>query len=216
MLDALRDLLAPDGVDLIGSCGVEAWDARAPAHLASQSLFPGARGAIVVGSAGPTLFRRFRDAAERDASFARLEHPLDAFVGRVLDRGDALLASRGVRARRFEPTFLATPRIDFRTLGELAGLGAQGPFGLAIHPVHGPWWALRGAWLVDVEVPTPARIDSPCAGCARPCVGGDGATTIDRSTAEMRLRCPVGVASRYDADAIAYHHDRARPSWLRP
>jgi epoxyqueuosine reductase QueG len=206
----VAEVLEGTGMELVGAFPASEWDARAPRpELRCEALLPEARGAIVVGSAGPSLFRAFREQADPS-----LEHPLDAFVGTILDRVDAAFAQANVRARRFEPTVVATPRIDFRTLAELAGLGTMGPFGMLIHPVHGPWWALRGAWLVDREVESPEKPSSPCVGCARPCLAGADPTTIGFATAEMRLRCPIGVASRYDDDAIAYHHLGVRPSFL--
>lgn len=211
MKTLVAEVLAGTGIELVGAFAASEWDARAPrADLRADALLPGARSAIVVGSAGPALFRAFREHARPE-----IEHPLDHFVGTILDRVDAAFANASVRSRRFEPTFTATPRLDFRALAELAGLGTMGPFGIAIHPVHGPWWALRGAWLVDRDVEPSPKPRAPCAGCPRPCLAGADPTTIGFATAEMRLRCPVGVASRYDDDAIAYHHQGIRPDFLQ-
>jgi hypothetical protein len=78
-----------------------------------------------------------------------------------------------------------------------------------IHPAHGPWWALRAAYLVDVDVQPTPEIVAPCLGCAAPCVANEPRPIpLDRSTAEMRRRCPIGVASRYDDEQIAYHYAR--------
>ena len=75
---------------------------------------------------------------------------------------------------------------------------------------HGPWIALRGAWLVDVDVPSPKAVVSPCVGCPAPCVGGPGVRVgIERSTSEMRTRCIVGAESRYDDAQIAFHYGKA-------
>jgi epoxyqueuosine reductase QueG len=206
LLDSLAARLAAAGMDLIGTTSVTAWDAHAPAQLRAESLLSGARSVIVVGSAGPRLWNAFRAAAPHSG-----EHPLDEFVTRALIDAESELSA--VRARRFEASFMFEPRVDFRTLGRLAGLGDVGPFGLLIHPVHGPWFGLRGAWLVDCELPQ-APLSSPCVGCAAPCVGSAGETTLDRSTAAMRLRCPFGTASRYSDEQLAYHHDGTRPPWL--
>jgi hypothetical protein len=140
-------------------------------------------------------------------------NPYDRFVAETLDRADDALRSRGVRFRRFEAAFHALPRVDFVTLARLVGLGEPGPFRLLIHSEHGAWWALRGAWLVDVEVEPPRPEPSPCAGCPAPCVGGwqNGWQNDEgvRATPEVRGRCVVGQSSRYDDDQIEYHTDRA-------
>ncbi len=206
LLERLGARLRPVGMDLIGVTSATAWDEHAPKHLQAEVLLPGARSAIVVGSAGRGLWETFRAAAPHEG-----EHPLDEFVTRALI--DAEREFEGVRARRFEASFTFEPRIDFRTLGRRAGLGDVGPFGLLIHPSHGPWFGLRGAWLIDRELPV-AALSTPCRGCVAPCVGREGQTTLDRSTAAMRLRCPLGIASRYGDEQIAYHHDGTRPEWL--
>jgi hypothetical protein len=206
----LREALVGSGIELVGSCGIAAYDAAAPEAVRSAALLPGARGVVVVGSAGPTLWRLFRAWTDADPGRWDQQHPYDAFVASLLARGDEALARGGVRFRRFEAAFAATPRLNFVALARLAGLGTPGPFMLAIHATHGAWWALRGAWLVDAEVDPPAPDRSPCVGCPAPCVGGwDNAGGIVRASPEVRARCVVGQASRYDDDQIAYHYDRA-------
>jgi len=209
----VRDALAGTGIELVGSCSIEAYDARAPEAFRAAAMMPGARGLVVAASAGPALWRRFRAEMAHDAARWDAPHPYDAFVASLLARADAALAQAGVAFRHFEAAFHAPVRVNFVALAELAGLGSAGPFGLLIHATHGPWWALRGAWLVDAEVEPPGehrpRSSSPCAGCAAPCVGGwDHAGDIAGATPEVRARCVVGQASRYDEDQIAYHYDR--------
>ncbi len=200
------------GLNLVGSCSVEAYDRRAPRGLRSPDLMTRARGVIVVASAGRGLWSAFRaamDANEEEIGGWHKEHPLDSYVASALDRADLALAQAGVGTRRFEPTLNAPLPIDFRALGEIAGMGTMGPFGLLIHETHGPWWALRGAWLVDVEVPAAATPRAQCAGCAAPCLGSSRRPEgILLATPTVRGRCPVGQESRYTDEQIAYHYDR--------
>lgn len=201
----VREALRGSGVDLVASCGVRAWDERAPHVLQTAALMRDARGVVVAASAGPALWRELGARAPWQR-----EHPLDTLVAEVLARADQALARAGVRFRRFEASFHAQPRLDFVALGEIAGLGSRGPFGMLIHEQHGPWWALRGAWLVDADVEPPPAHRPPCAGCAAPCVSGwDRARgVVAQATFEVRSRCVLS-ASRYDDDQIAYHSDRA-------
>jgi hypothetical protein len=210
----IRAALAGTPLDLVASCDIEAYDAAAPEAFQSSGWLPGARGLVVVGSAGPDLWRRLREgrgvAGPASPGEAAAEaDPLDRFVSRLLDRGDRALASAAIPFRRFEAAVYATPRVDFLALGRLVGLGSPGPFGILIHPIHGPWWALRGAWLVDAPVDHYAAPARPCEGCAAPCVGGwEHSGGVGLATAETRGRCVVGQASRYDEDQIAYHQKR--------
>jgi hypothetical protein len=205
----VREALAGSGIEVIGSCGIEAYDAAAPEAFRSAALMPGARGVVVAASAGPALWRAFRVRMDARPALWDDPHPYDAFVASLLARADDALGRAGVAFRRFDAAFDATPRVDFLALARLTGLGSPGPFALYIHATHGPWWALRGAWLVDGEVDPPRVQRPPCEGCAAPCVGGwDHAGSIVRATPEVRSRCVVGQASRYDEDQIAYHYDR--------
>jgi hypothetical protein len=220
----VRHALTGSGVEIVGSCGVDAYDAVAPEAFRSGIWMPGARGLVVVGSAGPALWRRLRARLDGDRSTAHLgsgpsaaplrgwdqEHPLDEFVAEILTGADAALAAAGVRFHRFDAAVTATPRTDFVAMARLAGLGSPGPFGLLIHADHGPWWALRGAWLVDAAVDPPGAHRPPCAGCPAPCVGGwSNAGGLSFATVAARSLCVVGQQSRYDDDQVAYHYDRA-------
>jgi len=211
----VRAALAGTGLEVVGSCPITAYDVVAPEAMRSGAWMPGARGLVVVGSAGPALWRLFRERMDADRVLWNEPAPYDAFVAALLDRADEALLRAGVHFRRFEAAFDATPRVDFLALGRLAGLGSPGPFRLLIHETHGAWWALRGAWLVDAEVaPQPAH-RPPCEGCPAPCVGGwEHAGGVVLATAEVRGRCVVGQASRYDDDQLAYHYDR-EATWTR-
>ena len=203
------EALLGSGLNLAASCGVEPYDHRAPRGFRSADLMPRARGVVVVGSAGRELWAELRAASEKDSLFWSREDPLDTHVAEILDRADLALARAGIGSRRFEPTLSASLAhgIDFRALGELTGLGSMGPFGIVIHPVHGPWWALRGAWLVDVDVVAPSAFPAPCAGCHAPCLGSTRPEGILLATELVRRRCIVGQDSRYSDEQIAYHYD---------
>src|SRR5689334_15782858 len=117
LLARLRETLGDGGLNLVAAVEAGAWDAAGPpAGFAAGELLDGARSLIVVGSGGRALWGRFT-AWLGEAARERLTdelHPLDRYVAGVLDRGDAIFAEEGVRARRFEPTFLFQPRLDFR------------------------------------------------------------------------------------------------------
>ena len=224
----VRAALVGTGIEVVASCGIAEYDASAPADLRSTALLPGARGVVVVGSAGPALWRLFLARTRVDAGVWDQEHPYDAFVAELLARADEALASAGVRHHRFDAAYAAPVRVSFIALARLTGLGVPGPFGLVIDRRHGPWWALRGAWLVDAETEPPLAGASPCATCTAPCIGGWAhAGGIALATPEARSRCVVGQASRFDDDQVAYHYDREntrarllrerqkRPSWPR-
>jgi epoxyqueuosine reductase QueG len=206
----VRQALGGTGIELVASCAASDYDARAPAAFRSAAWLPEARGVIVAGSAGPALWRGFMARMTERPGLWSAEHPYDAYAAELLARADQALTAAGIRFQRFDAAYHAPVRVDFLALATLVGLGAPGPFALLIHPEHGPWWALRGAWIVDAQVDPVAAIAPPrCAGCAAPCVGGwaKGRGIAD-ATPEVRSRCVVGQASRYDDDQIAYHYDR--------
>lgn len=213
LLRAVREALAPSGIGLAAAFDAARWDAEGPPReLRAAQLLDGGRSFVVVGSAGGGLWQAFvRWAAESPRERVLEEpHPLDRFVRLALDRADEALAREGVRARRFEPTFQFDPRLDFQRLGALAGLGTRAPIGVLAHPEHGPWWATRGAWLIDraVERLGGAAGGAPCRGCPAPCrqaipPGAEG--TIGAATIASRDACLL-TASRYPAEQVDYHY----------
>lgn len=209
----VRSALSGSGIELIASCSIESYDERAPQAFRSSALLPNARGLIVAASAGPALWLAFRARVIEDPALWAHAQPYDTFVSSLLARADAALTSSGVGFRRFDAAFSAPVRIDFVALAQLVGLGSPSPFRLLIHDEHGPWWALRGAWLVDVEVDPPLAHRPPCVGCTAPCIVGQQRLGDDSTaTAEVRARCVVGQRSRYTDEQIAYHYQRKRPA----
>src|SRR5262249_19620752 len=98
--------------------------------------------------------------------------------------------------------------LDFRRLAELAHLGSPSPIGMLIHPLHGPWWAARGAWLIDQSLGELHPLDgAPCRGCAAPCraaipAGTEG--TLAAATRGARDACTL-EGSRYGEEQLDYH-----------
>src|SRR5580692_9183449 len=98
----IRRALEGTGVELVASCDVAAYDARAPEPLRSTACLPDARGVVVAGSAGPALWRGFTALTAERPALLRAPHPYDDFVASLLARADAALGEAGVRFRRFE------------------------------------------------------------------------------------------------------------------
>ncbi len=225
---ALSTHLAPRGLNLSGVVAVPAWDRVARPGHRSADLLPGARSIVVFGSAGPALWAAMLRQLRADPRLlADHEHPLDACVRRAVGSAAPLLEHTS--HRWFFAAADETVHIDFRTLALLGGLGAHSRLGLLIHPRHGPWLGLRAAVFVDAALPaSPAVAQSPCEGCAAPCMAACPAHALSsgdwdvvrcsrfhldsdrcRDTCHSRLACPVGSASRYDDDELHYHYDRA-------
>lgn len=227
-LDRLCAALAPAGLNAIGVLSAAEWDARMPAPQRVGGLVPGARQVVVVGSGGPALWRAFRADLELHPSHLVAEaHPLDAFVRRAVQAAGPALGGvphRWVLSAANEDIFL-----DFRVMGEMAGLGTRGKLGLLMHPVHGPWMGLRAACIVAgvVGAPSPALTTSPCDGCSAPCVAAcpgaafpEGRFSIRRCASfhgssdacalrcHSRRACPEGAASAYPAEEERYHNHR--------
>ncbi len=227
----LTRVLAPFGLNLIGTTTPAAYDALVPA---SHRLGSTAHGAIVViGNGGGAFWSAFREYAGAAPDTA---HPLDVFTAAILAAHAAPVAERlGLHPELRFPFEATAPPLSFVHLAEAAGLGRRGLLGVLLHPEFGPWMALRGALLVD-EAPVAARPAAgfePCAACReRPCMsacpgdaiaapdgwnvprcidfrvaGGDANPCVDRCHA--RVACVYGRAHVYPADALAYHQRRA-------
>jgi len=206
ILSRIAGAVGDGGLNLVAAFAASRWEG-------AGALLDGARSVIVVASGGRALWARFTEwvAEAPRERFADEPHPLERYVRGLLERAERVLVEEGGRARRLEPTFLFQPRVDFRRLAELAGLGAPSPIGMAVHPIFGPWWALRGAWVVDRAIEETAALARPCEGCMAPCraaipPGTEG--TIAAATRVARLACVLGE-SRYSDEQLLYHYEPA-------
>ncbi|MBI2719622.1 MAG: hypothetical protein HY245_01210 [Rhizobiales bacterium] len=136
---------------------------------------------ILIGNAGPQMFRRF----------ARERHPsTDALDAWTRDVVNALAADLGAR-----PIFpFDKPYPPILTWARRAGGGHVSPLGLNIHPTYGLWHAYRAALLFPVafDLPPASAGAHPCESCAeKPCL----------------TACPVGAftTGSYDTKACAGH-----------
>jgi epoxyqueuosine reductase QueG len=142
----------------------------------------GARFVILIGNAGPEMFRRF--ARERDPQREAMDDWTREAVSQL---------ARDLDARAAYP-FDMNPPWPFLTWARRGGAGHVSPLGLNIHPTYGLWHAYRAALLFPVafDLPSPAAGPHPCEGCAdKPCLSA----------------CPVNAfdGTRYDVAACAGH-----------
>ena len=142
---------------------------------------------IMIGNAGPAMWRHFSAAPEMADGGA---DALDRWTRRVLGSVAASLGG----ALHFP--FGGPPYLPFQRWAMRAEPVHPSPLGLLIHPEYGLWHAYRGALVFADRLDLPARPDvaSPCDRCAeKPCL-----TT-----------CPVAAFSTagYDVPACARHLD---------
>jgi len=143
---------------------------------------PGAASVVLVGMVGKRNWPAFAASPE----YAEAQpHPLDRYSRRVV----GALAER-LGARALFP-FEGPPYFPFQRWASRAGGFFPSPLGVFVHAEYGPWASFRGAlaFAGTIEAPEPAPAQSPCEGCARPCLAA----------------CPVGAfdGMRYDVDACA-------------
>jgi hypothetical protein len=207
------------GLALTGSLPIAEYDALVPPAWRSARISTHARSALVVGNAGRALWEKFQAAPER----ALAEDPLDAYVRRVLDEASRLAdpqAEVAFYADRREGVYL-----PIVALARRAGFGSPGRVGVLIHPVYGPWIAIRAVLLLadEVDFHEPAAY-APCEGCPAPCVGAChggviGASGVDpaacyrvrltnpacATACDARSACVVGPEHAYTRAQIAHH-----------
>ena len=153
----------------------------------------GARMVILIGNAGPEMFRRF--ARERDPS----RDTMDGWTRDVV--GDL---ARDLDARAVYP-FDMDPPWPFLTWARRGGAGHVSPLGLNIHPTYGLWHAYRAALLFPVvfDLPVPSPGPSPCDSCAaKPCLTACPAGAFDGTSYDVPA-CFAHIASPAGADCMS-------------
>ncbi len=193
MLAALAEALAPFGLILRGGLR------PAPADEAP----PGIGTLILIGNAGPALWRAF------DQDRSRGPNPLNRWTEATVRP----LAARFGASALFP--FDGPPYWPFQRWALRAEPVAVSPLGLLIHPRYGLWHAYRAALAFAAELELPPRPAPPdlCAACpGQPClttcpVGAFSARGYDVPACVAHLRTPTGA----DCLASACRARRACP-----
>ena len=175
---------------------------------------------ILIGNAGPAMFRRFwRDGGGRAVSSETAR--MDEWTRRVVDP-----LAQDLGAKAVYP--FDQPYQPFQQWARAAGGGHQSPLGLSIHGEYGLWHAYRAALLFPVEFDMP-RLRAgahPCESCeAKPCLSACPVSAFDGRNYDVaacaqhlhsdnicmaggclaRLACPIGKAYTYEKPQIQFH-----------
>lgn len=175
---------------------------------------------ILIGNAGPAMFRRFwRDGGGRAASSETTQ--MDDWTRWVVDP-----LAQDLGAQAVYP--FDQPYLPFQQWARAAGGVHQSPLGLNIHNIYGLWHAYRSALLFPVafDLPRQSAGSHPCESCAdKPCLSACPVSAfngreydVDACAAHLhsenscmeggclaRLACPVGVAYQYKKPQIQFH-----------
>ncbi len=179
-----------------------------------------ARSLVLIGNAGPELWRRLQCAPE-----ATVADSFDSYCRRVLGTLAHELGARALFPADGPPWW------PFQRWAMRAEPGLRpSPLGILIHPAYGLWHAYRGALLFAARLPLPRAVPQPppCDRCSgHPCLsacpaGALGAAGYDvercrnhltddpdgpcmRRGCLARHACPIGRPYAYDPDQAAHH-----------
>ena len=170
------------------------------------------------------LWPAFTRAYAADTALHSAAQPLDTYV---VTRLTGLLAEATKARTKLVFSHVTQPRaFPIQRLAERVGLAAISPSHLAIHPLHGPWLALRAVAVIDIAGPVkaPPAVERPCVGCSAPCVpaleralaasgtpvSSASVTAHAHAWIAVRDACPVGRDSRYGDSQVAYHYGLER------
>lgn len=196
----MRDMdpLADAGFDI-----AHAFDAGAAAREPGLEALAGSPRGILIGNTR-ALWPRFVEAM-RDPALAAQPDPLEHYTEAAIEA-----AYRGARIiyghRKYGDGFFPLQRLAVAT-----GLGALSECGLVIHPLYGPWFALRAVVLVDGEPVARAPIAKPCTctTCPARLQTALAARGPDGWKAWLAVRDACTIASfRYTDAQIRYHYTK--------
>ncbi|MCH8155293.1 MAG: 4Fe-4S dicluster domain-containing protein [Proteobacteria bacterium] len=154
-----------------------------------------ARTLVLVGNAGPALWRAFAASPEFGPESGTSPDPLNRWSARVIGE---LAAAWGARALY---PFGGPPYLPFVAWAKRAEAVAESPLGILIHPDYGLWHAYRGAlaFAEAVDLAPRDRRPRPCDSCAeRPClsacpVGAFTETGYDVAACTGHISAPAGI-----------------------
>ena len=199
-VDALATLAAA-GFDI-----AHAFDAAAAAREAGLGVLAGpARLGVLIGNTR-ALWPRF-SVAIRDPALAADPDPLERYTEREVGAAFAAAGATGPRVyyghRRYDGAFLPLQR-----LAVAAGLGALAPSQLVIHPIYGPWFALRAVAVIEGDPPERRPIAQPCR-CDAACRERFERARRSMAPADwLAVRDACSLRSwRYSDEQVRFHYD---------
>jgi methylmalonic aciduria homocystinuria type C protein len=195
-------------IALLGEAGfdlVHPFDAHAVARLPGLDALvdPQRPCGWLVGSTR-ALWPRFLAARRSDPMLAASRHPIEDYVEQACAKiaGAHCLFPH----RQYEGTFL-----PFQRLAVAAGFGTLAPTQLVIHPIYGPWFALR-AVVLTAGTPVTRRLPAAACDCADRCTRAferaREAQGSWRDWLAVRDACCVGREHRYSDDQLEYHYTK--------
>lgn len=203
LVDELRTACLEGGLDIVKPFDTRSWtDAANPLPDVGIDAALG----VLVGNTR-ALWPFVRGACARGVG-----HSVDAHVEDVVTR--AARRTCGAQPHAIVWSHRHRPPFPMQRLAAAVGLATVSPSHLAIHPDHGPWWALRAAVVIGVsgrDIVSPVAFDV-CAACDKPCLEPFEAarrTSDPRAWLAVRDACPVGRDQRYDDEQVRYHYRRA-------
>jgi len=237
-MDLLRDIraaLTPHGLNLIGTATVAAYEALVPVQYHVAALLPQAKTVVVIGNGGGEFWAGLRAYCHGKPEYLREHaHPLDDYTSEIIETtlGPFLQRSGAVYHYLYPFRFWTEP-VSFMHLARAAGLAGPSILGVVIHPVYGPWLALRAALLIDQDLYAPpvAPGFDPCPTCReRACLVACPASAVSiekgwdiPACVQHRLQSPndcthhcharydciYGRTHRYPAEELQYHQQRS-------
>jgi methylmalonic aciduria homocystinuria type C protein len=173
---------------------------------------------ILIGNTR-ALWPRFLSAVRADPARLECADPIDRYVEAVVN--DACAPVPFARQCLWAH---GSRRVAIQQLAQRAGVAYLSPGHLSVHPIFGPWIALRAALVVDVAgPPDPApvllRTCDDCDVRCEPAFARAAATLVEpvnqaavtphwQLWLAARDACPVGREHRYDDAQIGYHYSK--------
>ena len=225
----IADGCGPPGLDLVQPFQVGWYNAAVdPAYRLPDLGRPHALG-VLIGNTRK-LWPRFRAALRFEPALRGAPDPIERYASA------RVLAALRPLAEHWEVRWAHDPpprRVAMQRLAHLSGLAYLAPSFLNVHPLYGPWIALRAAVVVDTAGPSgpPPSLPHPCRECAHACQPAFAqavATLRDRDAAAsglgdawrrwlaVRDACPLGREHRYSDEQIGYHYRGDRTVLKRP
>jgi hypothetical protein len=174
----------------IGRAGFTAFGWFAPDT--GDGLPHSVRQVILIGNAGPAMFRRF--AQECDGATGELDAWTRKAVGKLALELDATAVFP-----------FDQPYPPILRWARKAGAGHVSPLGLNIHPTYGLWHAYRAALLFAAAFDLPEIVAGPhpCLSCAaRPCLSTCPVSAFSEAGYDMPA-CVAHLRSAHGADCMS-------------